>query len=164
MAGKPPIRVTENITIENAEILFRNFAGKASDYNQAGNRNFCVVIPANIAPQLEQDGWNIRVLEPREEGDDPKFYMPVKVSFNNVPPKIVQVTSRGQTPLNESNISVLDWAEIKHVDIVIRPYNWEVSGKHGVKAYVRTMYVTIQEDEFYDKYNNVPLEPPVDEY
>jgi hypothetical protein len=37
-------RVTENITIENAHILFRNFSGRESKYNRAGQRNFCVYI------------------------------------------------------------------------------------------------------------------------
>ena len=149
-------KVTNNIVIEGARIGFRNFAGKEGKYNPAGKRNFCVFLDLEHAYQLEDDGWNIRWLQPRDEGDEPQASLQVSVNFNNVPPKIVQITSHGKTNLDESNVNVLDWAEIVECDMIIRPYNWEFNGKSGVKGYLKSLYVTIAEDEFESKYYDAP--------
>lgn len=148
--------VNKNIVIENARIGFRNFSGKEGKFNPAGRRNFCVFLETDLAKELESDGWNIRWLQPRDESEEPQAYLQVAVSFDNIPPKIILVTKKSKTPLDETSVDILDWAEIDNVDLIIRPYNWDVNGKGGVKAYIKTMYVTIVEDEFESKYYDVP--------
>lgn len=144
------------IRIENADIHFKNFSGAEGQFNPAGRRNFCVFFDDVQADELARAGWNIRTLNPRDEGDPPQPYMQVAVSFSNVPPKVVLITSRGKTQLDEETINMLDFAKFRNVDIAISPYHWSVNGRSGVKAYLKTMYVTLEEDEFESKYVDVP--------
>lgn len=148
--------VTQNISVANARIGFRNFSGKAGKFNAEGKRNFCVFLDSDVATHLQEDGWNIRWLQPRGEDEAPQAYLQVEVSFRNIPPTVVQITHRGKTTLGEDTIGSLDWAELANVDLIIRPYNWQVNESHGVKAYLKSMYVTLNEDEFADKYSQLP--------
>lgn len=148
--------VNQNISVANARIGFRNFSGKASRFNAEGKRNFCVFLDTDVANRLQEDGWNIRWLQPRNGDEDQQAYLQVEVSFKNIPPTVVMITHRGKTQMDESMISSLDWAELANVDLIIRPYNWQVNESHGVKAYLKSMYVTLNEDEFAEKYSDLP--------
>jgi len=152
MAKKDTTKRRSNVTIEGARIIFRNFKGEATQFNRAGDRNFCVVLDPDTAEMLRADGWNVKYKDPREEGDDPLIYLKVKVAFGNYPPTIKQITSGGATRLDEDTVMVLDTAAIENVDLIISPYEYEVNGKHGVAAYLKKMYVTIAEDDLDKKY------------
>lgn len=149
--------VNTNIKIENARVRFKNFSGKEGKYNPAGRRNFCVLLDEEDAQSLFEEGWNVKYLQPKDKnGDDPQAYLPVAVSYANIPPKVYLVTSKQKTLLDEETIGMLDWGEFESFDLVIRPYNYDVNGKTGVKAYLKTLYANLVEDEFADKYEDVP--------
>ncbi len=136
------------VLMEGVRIIFRNFAGKEQQYNREGDRNFSVLLPEDVAASMAADGWNVKWLKPREDDEDQveQAYLPVTVGYKGRPPKVVMITSRGRTNLNEDTIETLDWADINNVDLIVRPYEWAVQGKVGVKAYLQSLFVTIEED------------------
>lgn len=154
----------DDLVIEGARLIFRNFSGKGDQFNREGDRNFNVIIDDEmVAQKLAEAGWNIKIRPPREEGDEALYRLPVKVNFNSdFPPKIWLITRSAKTLMNDETVGNLDYAEIKTVDLIITPYFWEVNGKSGVKAYLKTMYVTLEEDVFAEKYARKDDEVPFD--
>lgn len=144
-----------NLSVENARIIFRNFAGKEGKFNPAGKRSFCLLLDEDTAERLADQGWNVKTLAPRDPDDDPQPYIQVAVQFGNYPPNIYLISGRTKTKLDEDTVSILDYAEIENVDLIINPSRWEVSGKSGIKAYLKTLYVTIVENEFEKKYRDM---------
>jgi hypothetical protein len=141
--------------MEGVRIIFRNFAGKEGQYNREGDRNFAVLLDDKTAEMMAEDGWNIKVLKPRESDEEdavPQPYLPVAVNFRGRPPRIVMVTSNNRTTLSEDQVEMLDWVDILNVDLIVRPYEWTVNGKSGIKAYLQSMYITIEEDPLEAKY------------
>ena len=158
-------RHVDNIVIENARIIFKNFAGRESRFNREGDRNFCVVIDdPDLAMKLREDGWNIKAITARDPSDEDTYYIPVAVSFRYNPPRVFMCTGRAQVALTEETIGTLDNAYIEKADVAIRPYNWDINGNKGIKGYLKTLYVTIEKDEFEDKYSpSMPVNDISDE-
>lgn len=148
----------EYLNIENARIIFKNFAGEQTKFNRKGDRNFCVIIEAENVDTLRADGWNVREWVNNEDEEDVLYYLPVSVSFDPYPPRVELITSKKRVLLDEDSIDTMDQVDIETIDLTITPYNWTVNGKSGVKAYLKNMYVTIHEDPFAAKYSHLDIE------
>lgn len=144
-----------NKTLEDVVIAFRNFSGKEDMYNRAGDRNFSILLNEETAQDMERDGWNIKRLKPRDADEVPQPYIQVAVSYKTRPPKIMLITSRGKTYLSEDEVEMLDWVDIQEVDVTLNPYEWAVGDKHGVKAYLKTMVIVIEEDYLEMKWDSI---------
>lgn len=137
------------VVIEGAHIYWLNFSGEKRQFNEAGERNFHVDLDPVVAEKMLEDGWNVKYHEPREEGDLPIPHVKVKVEFDKGrPPNIVSTTavSHNRTKLDRDTVSMLDSVDILDVDMIITPFRWDVNGKTGIAAYLKTMFVTIDED------------------
>jgi hypothetical protein len=142
-----------NINIEGANIIWKNFSGERDRFNP-GKRGFSVVIDdAVMADELKQEGWNVKE-RPLQEGADPseqEWTLPVKLNMNRYT-QVWLIVGNHKTLLNEDTVAQLDVVDITDCDLSIRPYEWEMSGRTGITAYVDSMYVTIRENKFAEKY------------
>ncbi len=142
-----------NINIEGATIIWKNFSGERDRFNP-GKRGFSVVIDdAAMAEELRNEGWNVKD-RPLQEGADPseqEWTLPVKLNMNRYT-QVWLIVGNHKTLLDENTVAQLDVVDFVDCDISIRPYEWEMSGRTGITAYVDSMYVTIRENKFAEKY------------
>lgn len=155
-----------SITIMNARLLFKNFAGKRTDYNNEGSRNFCVVLDEELAAVLKDEGFNVKRTKPYK--DDPEDngspYLKVNVNYHGKFPPIVVMIVMGKDGearkinLNEETINQLDWTRIEKADLIINPHPYpeRVGRPAGISAYLKSLYVTIIQDELEQLYDNIP--------
>ena len=142
------------LQIDDARIAFRNFRGEGDKFNREGDRNFVLIIPTEkIADELVREGWNVKIKDPREEGDVPFMYLPVKVKFNDRGPQVYLKTGDRVNRLDEESVEILDDVDILGVNLDIRPYDWEVNGKTGRTAYLQSIEVIQEVDRFAAKYS-----------
>ena len=143
------------LQIDDARIIYRNFAGAGSKYNREGDRNFSIVIPdMETADALVAEGWNVKVKPPRDEGEDPFITLPVKVKFNERGPKAYLISGDNRVELDEESIAMLDDIDIRTVGLDIRPYDWEVNGRTGRTAYLQAIEVEQEIDRFAARYQD----------
>lgn len=158
----------QNIVMEGVRLIFRNFEGKEGPYNAEGTRTVGVIIPEDT-PEAQRalenminDGWNVKRLKPSEEEKEQGVeqgpaWMEVKVAYGKGrPPQIFLINDRGKrTHVTEETVGELDWVDITNVDLIVRPYHYDVRGSQGISAYLQSMYVTIEEDPLARKYSEM---------
>lgn len=141
------------VQIEDARIIYRNFAGQGSKFNREGDRSFSMIIPdQECCDILVNEGFNVKIKPPREEDETPFMFLPIKVKFNNRGPNIYLRSGNNVKKLSEDEIFILDDIDILTVDMDIRAYDWEVNGKTGKTAYLQAMDVTQNIDRFGARY------------
>ena len=145
------------ILFEDADIIFRNFKGEEGQYNREGDRNFAVLInDPKVVEALLDDGWNVKFLKPQDDDGEEQAYLQVSVNFKGRPPMIYMISSKGKEQLSEDIVELLDYVDIRTVDMILNPYPWNVNGRSGVKAYLEKLFVTIEEDALDQKYSDIP--------
>jgi hypothetical protein len=162
------------MTMKGMTWIFRNFQGLEGKYNKPGVRNFGIKLDDDIAEEMLADEWNVKYLKPRPEDLEenpnlkPQAWLPIEAAWDKGrPPNIFVITSQGRVKYDEEDVPALDWVDVMvdqetnlpMLDLIVNPYRWkQPNGDTGVKAYLKSMYVTIVEDELEQKYAHIPLQ------
>lgn len=145
-----------DLMIEDAKLLFTNFAGSPTRYNsEGGKREFSVALPLNLVEDLERDGWNVKFRKNADGEFDPERpYLGVKVSYKFRAPAIWLITGGRKQLMTEDTVGTLDNITIKTADMVIHPSVYDIRGQQGISAYVKELYVVIDDESasFASKY------------
>ena len=145
-----------DLMIEDAKLLFTNFAGSPTRYNsEGGKREFSVALPLNLVEDLERDGWNVKFRKNADGEFDPERpYLSVKVSYKFRAPAIWLIAGGRKQLMTENTVGTLDNITIKTADVVIRPSVYDVRGQQGISAYVKELYVVMDDESasFASKY------------
>ena len=145
-----------DLMIEDAKILFTNFAGSPTRYNsEGGKREFSVALPLNLVEDLEKDGWNVKYRKNADGEFDPERpYLGVKVSYKFRAPAIWLITGGRKQLMTEDTVGTLDNITIKTADVIIHPSVYDVRGQQGISAYVKELYVVMDDESasFASKY------------
>ena len=147
-----------NLQMDDAKIIFKNFAGRGGKYNREGDRNFSVKITdPDIADVLIENGWNVKIKPPYEEGDMPDMTLKVKVKFSKYGPNVYLQSGDARRKLTEKTVDIIDRINIDRVDLDIRPFDSEVQGKEWRTAYLDNILV-------YQRLNRFATEDECDSY
>lgn len=168
--SKFELLINGNLNVENAALVFKNFAGDPTTFNPAGGkRTFGLVLNEEFADRLSKAGWNIKVRELRDEYiegertrtvswdeynnnfrtefDNAMIFTEVVVNEDsNFPPRIYKVTMLGEQKsmieMPPAQYYRLDKEELYNVDIVVHPYRHgrSIANPDAKKGYLNSMY------------------------
>lgn len=147
-----------DVTLQNAQIIYKNFEGREEQFNAEGQRYFHVLLDVATADILEREGYNIKRKPPLEEGSEPFIHMKIKVNFKGRPPTVALISkSKGtRNTLDEDTVQLADHADFEKIDMTISPYDWKLkSGQTGRTAYLQSFYGVLYEnplDALYAEY------------
>lgn len=149
--------VDGNIRVENAIIIYTNFAGNPTNLNpQGGKRTFGLCLNQEWADRLK-DNWNVKVIE--LENGDRLYHTEIVVNDQSqYPPKLYTLTEfmgkKTMTELKPELYRKLDTDMIVSLDLEIHPY---VHGRGGnpnaTKGYLKNLWAQLQSvNDFGGKY------------
>lgn len=147
-----------DLTLQNVQIIYKNFEGRPDDFNpDGGKRSFHVLLDPASAAVLEQQGYNIKRKPPLEEGGEEFIHMKVMVNFKGRPPTVALISkSKGtRNTLDADTVELADHADFERIDMTINPYDWKLrSGQTGRTAYLQEFFGFLYESPLEQMYGH----------
>lgn len=154
MNDQPAKNWIDDFEQEDANIkwAFSNFDGRQSTFNDEGDHNFTLIIDEEKAHEMIAEGWNVRRMEGREEGDPPEYLLKVKISYRFEAPAVFILKGSRRFRADQADLQDIKRETVKQIDVIVSPKPWVHGRDTGVSAYVKEMYVQINESRFAAKY------------
>jgi len=165
-----PVKNGKNdLVIEGASVIYKNFNGNEAKFNAKGDRNFGLAFNSpeddSIIEQLNAMGWNVKAHEPKNPGDKPWYSVKVKVRYHDderykhLDPSATLILGKKQTALTEETIGSLDNLTFLTADVRVSMNPYEMRDGSIIQTlYLKQIYVTGEEDYLSTKYNNYAID------
>ena len=137
---------------------WRNFSGAATQVKPNNtDRSFNIFLTDEEAMILKNEGYNVKTRVSENPSEPALNYLEIFIKYDRrfprLLPKVLQTRPTGAPILlPEDLLYQLDTYEIARAKIKVRAYDWEYNRKHGRKAMLSKMYVTIYQDDFDKEY------------
>ena len=152
---------TENneVVVEDAAVLWTNFGGNPTKYNPSGGkRTFDLVLTEQAAMKLISDGWNVKTVRGKNEGD-PEMYI-TEIGINPGPRTSIFLCEevngkKYRYKVRTEDLGMLDYYQYSDIALLVRPYvhGRENSAGSTIKGYLRQMNLVRQEEDYFrDRY------------
>ena len=148
--------MSNDLVFENVGIIYPNFRGEKSQFNEEGKRNFniCFEDP-DLAQDLLNKGVHVRELS---QGDEEILYLvKIRVNFNSkFPPRIYTVHGEQEEIrfVSEEIVDMLDFRRIEFADLTVNLYEYK---PEHYSLYLKTLYLTLEESPLDAKYAHLEV-------
>ena len=150
-------RPSRIVVVEDTKFIFKtNFEGNPDNDTKyhSKTRKGNILIPADLAKELADDGYNVKVTRPKEgeeEGFIPKYFVSITLNYDSElaqdrPPKVYLVSGNAKPRLlDRDTVKIIDNIYVTNVNVTLektylKSYDRKV-------LYIRTMYVQQDVDD-----------------
>lgn len=155
------------VAIENTKFIFKtNFEGDPEKDTKfhSKTRKGSILIPSDIAKELADEGYNVKVTEPTRESEKkgfvPKYFVSITLNYDSDvaqgrPPKVYLVSGKNKPRLlDKDTVKLIDKVYVTNVNVTLEKTYLKKYDRNVL--YIRTMYVEqdIDDDPFAAMYGN----------